>query len=237
MKAIRTILALAAATAVLGAAGCTGEERSSSVSDIERSFATLVELFKAPDPDMTAYAASTESFSKSPEAMSYIVKKAQSKDEDERAVCADVLGAIQDKKAVWTLASMVEDDSSKTRDRVYVALQNHNTDEARAALAHAMRVHGPESGLVKVVCEVNDEELWTATCETIIERIEAGAEIALDPQAISLLIAAAKEHESEAAGFDSEEFELRMAEFAKKMEERFGGDDWDHEDWAAREKS
>ena len=236
MKAIRTILALAAATAVVGAAGCYsgGGERTSSLTDIERSFATLVELFKAPDPDMKAYAASTESLAQSPEALSYIEEKAKSKDEYERAVCADVLGAIQDKKAVMTLASMIKDDSSKTRDRVYVALKQHNTDEARAALADAMRMHGPDSGFLNVVCEVMDEELWAATFETVIERTEAGADIALDPEVVSALIAAGKEYEFDAAGFDTEEFEVRMAEFAKKMEERFGDEEteveWDDED-------
>ena len=235
MKAIRTILALAAAVAVLGAAGCAnGGETASSLSEIERSFATLVELFKAPEPDMTAYASTKDSFTKNPEAMSFLEQKAKSHDEDERAVCADVLGAIEDKKAVITLASMIEDDSSKARKRVYISLQNHNTDEARAALADAMRMYGPESGLAEAVCEVMDARLWSATSAMIIKSTEAGGTIAFDPERIHALIERAKERDFEVAEFDFEEFELRMAEFAKKMEARFGEraveGDWNHED-------
>ena len=236
MKAIRTFFALAAATAVLGAAGCYGSdgETASSLSDIERSFATLVELFKAPEPDLTAYASTAESFAQNPEAMSFLEQKAKSHDEDERAVCADVLGTIEDKKAVITLASMIKDDSSKARKRVYISLQNHNTDEARAALADAMRMYGPESGLAEAVCEVMDARLWSATSAMIIKSTEAGGTIAFDPERIHALIDRAKEHDFEVAEFDSEEFELRMAEFAKRMEARFGEHavegDWDHED-------
>ena len=236
MKAIRNILALAAAVAVLGAAGCgTGDgETTSSLSEIEKSFATLVELFKAPEPDLTAYASTKDSFAKNPEAIAFLEDKAKSYDEDERAVCADVLGAIEDKKAVMTLASMIKDDSSKARKHVYVSLQNHNTDEARAALADAMRMHGPDGDLIDVVCEVNDEGLWAATFTSVMDRTQAGVEIALDPEVITALLTAAKEYEFDAAGFDSDEFEQRMAEFAKKMEKLHGdGDvefDWDDRD-------
>ena len=234
MNAIRTILTLAAAAAVLCATGCTGGERSSSLTDIEQSFATLVELFKAPEPDMQAYAATTESFAQNPEAIKFLEKKAKSMDEDERAVSADVLGASQDKKAVFTLASMVRDESIKTRGRVYVALQRHDTHEAREALADAMRIHGPESGLAEAVCEVMDAELWATTSKIIIKSTRAGADIAFDPEMIHSLIARAREHEFDADEFDSEEFELRMAEFTKEMEARFGEDngefEWDDED-------
>ena len=223
MKSIRTTLVLAVATVALGSAGCTSAgETTSSLSEIERSFATLVELFKAPEPDMKAYASTAKSFSENPDAMPYLEEMAVSENEDERAVTADVLGEIEDERAVVTLTTMIGDDSSMARKRVYVALRHHNTKKARAALAEAMRMHGPESGLAEAICEVMDEDLWATTREIIIKSTRDGSEAAFDPEVIHALIARAKEHEFEVGEFDSEEFELRMAKFGRRMKEMYG---------------
>lgn len=229
MNRIPLVIATLSALSIIAVVSCTEAKVPTTGSEISQSFSALAKLFSTNEPGLTAQASTSEEIdsaadeiARDPEALAFAKSKAQMGQDYERAAAAAVLARIDDPKAVAELCNMVEDNSKEIRDHVYVALQRHNTPEARAGLTKALHIYGLEAGLTEVICDVMDPKMWAETSEVIIMSTEGAMEFNIDLQSIQLLIESAKEHEFETGHFDKEEFAKKMEEFGRKMKEKFG---------------
>ena len=221
VKRLPLVLAAFSALTIIAAVSCTEAKVPTTSSEVSLSFAALSELFSSDQPDIEARASTADDLLKDPEALAYLKQMSKDGADNERAASAFALGRSDDPIAVTELCDMVEDSNKRIRDHVYIALQRHNTAEAREGLTKAVMLHGPEDGLTEVICDVMDAKMWAATSEFIMASIGdldvAELEFGFDADSFKVLIESARQHEFETSEFDEEELLGSLREFNNKQ--------------------